>query len=38
MKFDSLESCALNLTRNFISVFINLASAKAEFIKFDVNL
>ena len=38
MKFDSLESRTLNLTRNFISVFINLAFAKAEFIKFDVNL
>jgi len=38
MKFDSLESRALNLTRNFISVFINLAFAKAEFIKFDINL
>lgn len=38
MKFDSLESRALNLIRNFISLFINLASAKAEFIKFDVNL
>lgn len=38
MKFDSLESSALNLTRNFISVFINLAFAKAEFIKFDINL
>lgn len=38
MKFDSLESRALNLTLNFISVFINLAFAKAEFIKFDVNL